>query len=92
MYTNHESFRSFIASPDVTRIVMGFLIANILTTFIQKVSIGEQIENKKFNVEKTCKRILLLFLEFYALFLFYKFIMFVRPHENSEIYLKKIKP
>lgn len=88
MLTNHESFRSFISGPDVTRIVIGFLIAHILTNFITKVNIGEQIENKTIEFERIVKRLLLLILEFYGVYIFFKFIMYVRPHDRSEISLK----
>ena len=89
MYANHESFRSFISGPDVTRIVVGFLIAHILTNFIIKVKIGNQIENKTFDFEKVIKQLLWVMLEMYGIYIFYKMIMYIRPHEKSELYLKK---
>lgn len=88
MHTNHENFRSFISSPDVTRIVIGFLIAHILASFITKVHITEQIENKTFDFKKLGKQLLILIIEFYGIFIFYKLVMYIRPHTSSEISLK----
>lgn len=88
---NSKNFRSFITGDDVTRIVIGFLIAHILTNLVNKINIGEQFEDKNYDIEKIGKAILYAMLEMYGVYIFYKVIMYIRPHEPSEIYLKTNK-
>lgn len=85
---NSENFRSFITGADVTRIVIGFLIAHILTNLVNKVNIGQQIEQKEYDFKKIGKALLYAIFEMYGVYIFYKIIMYIRPHESSEIYLK----
>lgn len=85
-FLQHDSFLEFITSENVLRIVLGFVIGNVLSRFAQKIDIYGKVKEGTWSWKEFGETFLQFIMSIYFIYIFYRILIGFRIYSTKVSY------
>ena len=86
-FLQHDSFLEFITSENVLRIMIGFMIGNVLSRFANKLNIYERIKTGKWSWKEFLEIFIQFAIGFYTIYILYRILISFRAYSLKQAYI-----
>lgn len=90
-FLQHDSFLEFITSENVLRIMIGFMIGNVLSRFANKLDIYGKLISGKWSWKEFFEVVLQFMIGFYTIYIIYRVLIGFRGFSLKHAYEEHAK-